>query len=55
MWVNFGKNSNEFFKDQVDSIYFDEQALIQRSFMDTTNFNLGDFVDKGTDSFFLGT
>jgi hypothetical protein len=28
LWIQFGKNSEVFFKAQVDSIYFDEHALI---------------------------
>lgn len=49
LWIQFGKNSEVFFKAQVDSIYFDEQTLIQRSLMDS--FSIADLVNKSEDSF----
>lgn len=49
LWINFGKDSDAFFRDQVDSIYFDEQTVIQRSFLgNSSSFNITELLDRDT-------
>ena len=53
LWIQFGKNAEEFFKTQVDSIFFDESAVMQRSLMDS--FSLADLVNRSGESFLAGS
>ena len=43
VWIRYGKNCENFFREQADSIYFDEQSIINQ----TTN----DLEVEGTSAF----
>ena len=34
VWIRYGKNCEDFFREQADSIYFDEQSLINQTMND---------------------
>lgn len=34
VWIRYGKNCEAFFREQADSIYFDEQTLINQTMND---------------------
>ncbi len=46
VWIRYGKNCEAFFREEADSLYFDEQSLLDQSGLNQTDGNASRFGEN---------
>ena len=51
VWIRYGKNCESFFREQADSLYFDELSLVEQSMDESAgNFSIVKMLERGNNS-----